>query len=255
MARARRKTALLRALHDVRFPGETARHRAARNRVLQAERELRRQVERVAAMRRQLPLGARVPEDYVFEETVGGIAAEHATRTVRLSELFAHGKNSLIVYSFMFGPQMAVACPSCTSILDGLNGQAPHVTERANFVVVARSPIARIREFAARRGWHNLRLLSSSANTYNRDFHAELEDGSQMPILNVFAKRDGDVHHVYASELLYVKPDRGQNPRHVDLLWPLWNMLDLTPEGRGVDWQPRLAYAEPVTLLPRKPIA
>ncbi|MGZ8830565.1 MAG: DUF899 family protein, partial [Thermoanaerobaculia bacterium] len=92
------------------------------------------------------------------------------------------------------------------------------------------------------RGWRNLRLLSSANNTYNRDYHAENEKGGQMPVLNVFVRRDGRIHHFYGTELLYVPPEPGQDGRHVDMIWPLWNLFDVTPEGRGETWQPRLKY-------------
>ncbi|MGZ8797904.1 MAG: DUF899 family protein [Thermoanaerobaculia bacterium] len=219
---------------SVRFPGESEAYRAAREDLLKSEIDLRRQIESVAAKRRTLPLGGEVPQDYTFEDADG--------KKVLLSELFAPGKDTLIVYSFMFGPQMADACPSCTSILDGLDGQAPHVTQRVNLVVVAKSPIERITKFARGRGWRNLRLLSSANNTYNRDYHAENEKGGQMPVLNVFVRRDGRIHHFYGTELLYVPPEPGQDGRHVDMIWPLWNLFDVTPEGRGETWQPRLKY-------------
>ncbi len=130
----------------------------------------------------------------------------------------------------------------CTAMLDSLNGAAPHAAQRINLALAARSPIERIRAFARARGWRNLRLLSSSANSYNRDYHAEAPDGSQLPMLNVFVKRDGAIHHYYATELLFADPEAGQHPRHLDLIFPLWNLLDLSPEGRGADFFPRLAY-------------
>lgn len=228
-------------MHAVRFPGETVSYRGARDRLLAAERELRRHLEKVAALRRKLPVDAPVAEDYVFEME----SADGTGRGVRLSELFIPGKDSLLVYSFMYGPKMQRPCPSCTCLLDGLDGIAPHVAQRTNLVVVAKSPLLRIREFARERGWRNLRLLSSAGNGYNRDFHGEDANGAQWPVLNVFAKRDGRVHHFYATELLFAPPERGQDPRHVDLIWPLWNLLDLIPEGRGTSWYPALDYARP----------
>jgi predicted dithiol-disulfide oxidoreductase (DUF899 family) len=138
---------------------------------------------------------------------------------------------------------MPKACPSCTSILDGLNGTAPHAAQRINLVVVAKSPIKRIRAFARERGWHNLRLLSSANNSYNRDYHGEDKKDSQLPALNVFARRGGKIHHCYCTELLFAPFDQGQDGRHVDLIWPLWNLFDFTPEGRGTDWHPKLTYS------------
>jgi predicted dithiol-disulfide oxidoreductase (DUF899 family) len=221
-------------VHKMRFPGETARYRESRNRLLEAERDLRRQVEKVAAMRRKIPLGGKIPEDYVFEEAAG---------TVKLSELFRPGKNTLVVYSYMYGPAMKFPCPMCTSFIDGLNANAPHFTQRANLAVVAKSPFARIQEFAHSRGWNNLRLLSSANNNYNRDYFGEMPERGQMPSLNVFVKRADKIHHFYQTELLFMPPDKGQNERHLDMAWTLWNLLDFTPDGRGTEWFPQIQYA------------
>lgn len=213
------------------FPNESKQYRGARDKLLKAEIELRKQVEAVAAQRRKLPAGGEVPEDYVFEGEKGA---------VRLSQLFERGK-TLVAYSFMYGPKMKQACPMCTSILDGLNGNAQHLAQRTNLVVIAKSPLPRILEHARARGWANLELLSSEKNNYNRDYLGETADGAQMPMLNVFVK-DKAMRHFWGSELLYAKPERRQDPRHADLVWPLWNVLDATPEGRGKDWYPKLDY-------------
>jgi predicted dithiol-disulfide oxidoreductase (DUF899 family) len=228
--------------HAMRFPGETTRYRAARDRLLLAERDLRRRVEKVAVMRRKLPLGGQIPEDYVFEEGATDLADTNAVHNVRLSDLFRDGLNSLIVYSFMFSPQMKQACPMCTSFIDSLNGAAAHFGQRANLAVVAKSPIGRIRDFARERGWNHLRLLSSARNSYNRDYHGESPDGGQIPSLNVFVRRAGKIQHSYNTELVFLPGDRGQNQRHNDMAWPLRNLLDFTPEGRGADWYPQLSY-------------
>jgi predicted dithiol-disulfide oxidoreductase (DUF899 family) len=142
----------------------------------------------------------------------------------------------------MYGPAMATPCTSCTSILDGLNGTAPHVRDRVNFVAVAKSPIATIRAIARQRGWSNLRLLSSAGNSYNLDYRGENQEGAQLPSLNVFVRRDGSIHHFYHTELLFAPRDPGQDGRHVDVIWPLWNLFDYTPEGRGEKWYPKLSY-------------
>src|SRR5687767_6880142 len=214
------------------FPNESKEYRAARDKLLAAEIELRKQVETVAAQRRKLPAGGEVPEDYVFEGEKGPL---------RLSQLFENG-NTLVAYSFMYGPKMPKACPMCTSMLDGLNGNAQHIARRTNLVVIAKSPLPRILEHARSRGWSNLRLLSSEKNSYNRDYRAEADDGSQLPILNVFVKHRKKVRHWYATELLFAQTESGQDPRHIDSIWPLWNLLDLTPAGRGKDWYPKLSY-------------
>jgi len=226
-------------VHSERFPGESARYRTARNRLLAAETELRKNVERVARMRRKLPVGGVVPEDYAFEEQ----GPKGEIRTVKLSELFRDKLDTLLIYSYMFGPNMKQPCPMCTSFLDSLEGAAPHATQRANLAVVAKSPIGRIKDFANTRDWRRLRLLSSANNTYNRDYHGENAAGGQLPMLNVFVRRKGKIHHFYATELQFMPPEKGQNQRHIDMMWPLWNLLDLTPEGRGADWYPSLDYA------------
>lgn len=228
--------------HSIRFPNEDPAYREARNQLLEAEIRLRRNLEEVAALRRALPLGGEVREDYLFEEGESGLNDTETIRKTRLSELFASGKDTLILYSYMFGPQMQSPCVSCTSILDGLNGTAPHVQQRVNFAVVAKSPIVRIREVARARSWKNLRLLSSATNTYNHDYQGEDAKGSQTPSLNVFVRRDGRIRHSYNSELLFASSEPGQDGRHVDLIWPLWNLFDYTPEGRGTKWYPRLSY-------------
>jgi predicted dithiol-disulfide oxidoreductase (DUF899 family) len=239
---------------SITFPGESAEYRAARDRLLEQEVELRRATEAVAAARRALPPGA-VVRDYVLR----GLAADGSEADVRLSELFAPGRDSLIVYSFMFprhagderpGPahgetaRLPLAegpCPSCTALLDQLDGAVEHVAQRARFVVIAKAPLSRLVTFAAERGWRRLRLLSSAGTTFNRDFGAETEDGGQMPMLNVF-RRDGDeIRHTWGSELLYAPTEPGQDPRHVGTVEPLWNLLDFTAEGRG-SWDEQLAY-------------
>ena len=231
-------------LHYHRFPNESEAYRTARNELLQAEMNLRRNIEEVAALRRKLPLGGKIPEDYVFEEGSPDLEISGSTRQTRLSELFAPGKDSLVLYSYMYGPAMAAPCVSCTSILDGLNGTAPHVSQRVNFAVVAKSPLERIRTIARERHWRNLRLLSSAKNSYNQDYYGEDVKGDQKPSLNVFVRRDGGIYHFFHTELMFVPAEAGQDPRHVDIIWSLWNLFDFTPEGRGEKWYPRLSYAQ-----------
>ena len=234
-------------MQHLRFPNESTTYREARNALLAEEMELRRQVERVAARRRALPMGGEVKEDYVFEGESG--------RT-KLSQLFAPDKETLAIYSFMFGPERERPCPGCTHFLDALEGSTRHILQRLNFVVVAKSPVARLQAFARERGWRQLRLLSTAANTYDRDYFGdstalstamrdqqEFKPGEEwdMPILNVFRRDGGTMRHFWGSELLYVPPEPGQEYRHNDLLDPLWNMLDVTPDGRG-DFHPKLEY-------------
>ncbi len=224
-------------MKQLTFPNESPQYREARAELLDAEAALRQQTEKVAESRRALPLGGQAKEDYVFEE----MAAGGGIREVRLSELFQPEKGSLFIYGFMYGPNAKQPCPLCTSLLDGLNGNAKHIEQRMSLAVVARSPIERIREFAATRGWSNLRLLSSANNTYQSDYFAEDQEGNQWPMANVFVKRNGAVHHFWGSELLS-RPFEGGDMRHVDMFWPLWNVLDLTPEGRSKTWYPALSY-------------
>jgi predicted dithiol-disulfide oxidoreductase (DUF899 family) len=227
--------AISKSLHKVRFPNESAEYRRARDRLLEAEIALRRQVEAVAELRRRLPLGGEIPEDYVFQE------GEDA-HPVRLSELFAD-QSTLVAYSFMFGPAMDSACPNCTSILDALDGEARHISQRVSLVVIAKSPIGRILTFAKERGWRALRLLSSATNSYNIDYHGETVGGKQTSALNVFTRKGGTIHHTFAAEMQHAALAAGQGPRHVDSIWPVWGLLDFTPEGRG-DFNPKLEYPE-----------
>ena len=235
-------------LQHLQMPGESAEYRAARNTLLEAEMELRRQVERVAAQRRALPAGGALPEDYVFAGVDG---------PAKLSQLFAPGKDTLAVYSFMFGPERARPCPGCTHFLDGFDGAVEHVTQRINLAIVAKSPLPRILAFARERGWRRLPLYSTDGNTYDRDYFGDsislspamrvqqdFKPGEEwdMPMLNVFRREDGEIRHFWGSELLYTPPEPGQEYRHNDMLDPLWNILDDTPEGRG-DFHPKLSYA------------
>ena len=237
------------------FPGESPEYREARDRLLAQEIEHRRSMEGVAAAIRDLPPGGVVPEDYVFQ----GRGADGAPTDVRLSELFEPGKDSLVLYSFMFprdpsdmrpGPKQGETallplaegpCPSCTAFIDQLEGAAEHATQHVNLAVIAKAPLQRVLTFADERGWRRLRLLSSGANGYNRDYLAETAEGAQRPMLNVF-HRDGEtIRHSWGSELMYAPADPGQDPRHVGTLEPLWNLLDLTREGRP-DWEEQLSY-------------
>jgi predicted dithiol-disulfide oxidoreductase (DUF899 family) len=241
----------------ITFPGESPEYRAARNRLLDQEILLRRAMEAVAAARRDLPPGGVVPEDYAFE----GLGPDRSPTEIRLSELFATGKDALVVYSFMFprdpsddrpGPNggetaaLPLAqgpCPSCVALLDQLDGAVPHAVQHVNFAVVAKAPLTRLLTFADERGWRHLPLLSSAGNTFNRDYHAETAEGAQRPMLNVFQREADAIRHFWGSELLYAPADAGQDPRHVGTLEPLWNMFDLTREGRPSSWDEQLDYA------------
>jgi predicted dithiol-disulfide oxidoreductase (DUF899 family) len=238
------------------FPGESAEYRAARDALLEREIALRREMEAVSEQRRALPSGGVVPEDYVFRgEGTDGQAAD-----IRLSELFAPGRDTLLIYSYMFprhrederpGPtdgataELALEegpCPSCTSLLDQWDGAAPHATPLINLVIAAKAPLPHLLAFARERGWRHLTLVSCRANTYSRDYGGETADGAPMPMLNVFHRNGETIRHFWGSELMYAPAEPEQDPRHLGTLEPIWNMLDLTPEGRPTDWDEQLNY-------------
>lgn len=241
---------------SITLPGESPEYRAARNRLLDREIELRRATEAVAAARRELPPGGRLKTDYFFQ----GARADGEPTEVRMSELFEPGKDSLLIYSFMFprdpadqtpGPREGSTgqlpmperpCPSCTALLDQLDGAAEHAGQHLNLAVVAKAPLPRVLAFARERGWRHLRLLSSAGNTYNADYFAETADGTQRPMLTVFHRYGDVIRHFWSSELFYAPSDPGQEPRHVGTLEPLWNLFDLTPEGRPADWAEQFGY-------------
>lgn len=231
-----------------RFPGESNDYRHARDELLRQEIELRRQMEAVAVARRQLPRGGAVQQDYVFD----GLDANSEPAKVKLSQLFRPGSNSLVIYNFMFPrhksdtreaalhgetsklPRSEQPCPSCTGLIDQLNAAVPHFEAAGgSFAVVANAPLDHLLAVARDRDWHHVRLLSSAHNTFKRDYHAEDDDGQQVPLTTVF-QRDPDetIRLFWASELSFAPTDPGQDPRAQGTLEPFWNMLDLTPEGR-----------------------
>ena len=243
---------------SISFPGESAEYRAARDRLLEQEADLRRATEALAAARRDLPSGGEVPQDYVFQ----GRGEDGTPTDLPLSKLFAPGKDSLVIYSFMFprdpgderpGPEAGQTtllpraegpCPSCVALLDQLDGAAEHVSPHINFAVVAKAPLPRVLTFAEERDWRRLRLLSSAGNTYNRDYHAETAEGAQRPMLTVFHRDGATIRHFWSSELFYAPTEPGQDPRHVGTIEPVWNLFDFTREGRGTDWDEQLSYSE-----------
>lgn len=220
---------------NIHFPNESKEYREARNGLLRSETELRAHIEAVAQQRRELPEGGKLKEDYEFEEIVDG-----ERTTTNLSALFDDGKDALFLYSFMFSEDMDAACPMCTAILDALNGQAQHLDQRINTAAVAKIDAETLYEFGKARGWRNLRLLSSKNNTYNTDYYGEL-DGSQLTTANVFVRSGDAIRHYWNSELSYQPMMEGGHMRHLDLIWPMWNLMDMTPQGRG-DFFPKLEY-------------
>ena len=216
----------------VRFPNESAEYRAARTDLLREEIELRRHLERVAAQRRALPPGGAVRGDYRFEGEDG---------PTDFAGLFKD-KETLGVYSFMFGPQRERPCPMCTALLGPLDGNAADLDQRMSLVVVARSPIERLVAFKQERGWRNLRLYSDLNDNYSKDYFGLLPDGSEIPAFNVFTRRDGTIRHFWSGEMTGATADPGQDPRGAPELAPLWNVLDMTPDPRVPDWYPSLDY-------------
>jgi predicted dithiol-disulfide oxidoreductase (DUF899 family) len=223
----------LAAKNKSRFPNETSEYRQARNGLLAEEIELRRHIERVAALRRALPLGGKVPEDYTFEGAQG---------PVRLSDLFGD-KKTLVLYSMMFGPQRERACPMCTAMLTSWDGAARNARERVAIAVTARSPISRFLDFKKERGWRNLPVYSDMKGDFTRTY-VSAEDG-YVPALNIFTRHNAAIYHFWAGEMNNDMADPGQDGRGAPDLDPLWAILDMTPEGRGTDWYPKLEYQAP----------
>lgn len=212
------------------IPNESAEYRRARNALLAEEIELRRHLERVAQMRRELPPGGVVTKDYRFEGEAGPVA---------LADLFGD-KDTLIVYNFMFGPARKALCPSCTSFMATWEKKMADIEQRVALVMVARSPIARILEAKASRGWKNLKMFSDPSGDYTRDY-VSAED-ADMPGYSVFTRKDGAIRHFWSGEMGGEMSDPGQDPRGAPDLDPLWILLDTTPGGRGTDWYPKLNY-------------
>lgn len=226
-------------LHDKRLPNESPEYRAARDALLAEEQSLRAQIERVAALRRELPIGGELKEDYEFEEID---LADGSTAAIRFSELFG-AKSDLLVYSYMYGPEWEDPCPSCTSFIDGVDAVSRHVRQQVELVVVGKATPAQLFKIAKERNWRDLRLLSAENNGYPCDYHAQPgETGeSLMPIMNVFRKEGDSIHHFWASELLWT-PMQGGHPRHIDIAWPMWGLLDMTRSGRHPEVGPKLRY-------------
>jgi len=222
------------------FPGESAEYRRARAELLVAEIALKGEIERVAAIRRALPMGMPVPE-YIFREGPTDLRRNDPAdfSDVRLADLFTDGHATLIVDHLMFGAGDAEPCVMCSMWADGYNAVAPHIERRASFVFVAKAEIGALRRWARQRGWDRIRLLSSHDTTFNRDFNMEDANGDQQPGLSVFTRAaDGTVFHRYSvGAELGANELPGTDGRGIDLYSPVWQLLDLTPEGRG-DWYP-----------------
>jgi predicted dithiol-disulfide oxidoreductase (DUF899 family) len=220
----------LAATNRSHYPNESAEYRAARNALLAEEIEVRRHVERVAEQRRALPPGGQLTKDFTFISESGPAS---------LSGLFGT-RNTLMVYSMMYGPQRRTPCPSCTSFLSAWNGIAVNLRERVAIAVSARSPVERLMEYKRQRAFAHLPFVSDLSGEYTRTYVSP--DDADVPGLSVFLRADGVIRHFYSGEMSGTMADPGQDPRGGPDLDSLWLMLDLTPEGRGRDWYPKLEY-------------
>jgi predicted dithiol-disulfide oxidoreductase (DUF899 family) len=225
-------------IHDKHFPNESAEYRDARNKLLDEEMKLRRQEEAVAELRRKLPEGGKIKEDYVFEQT----DSSGTIKQSKLSGLFRSCRDTLVIYNFMFNPRSEKPCDMCNSIMDGVNGMVFHLNDKINFVAVAKAQPEKLYNWAKERDWKHLPLFSSNKNTYNFDYFGEDEKENQMPMLNVFRKTPQGIFHFFGTELMLAPTEKGQDSRHVDFLTPIWKTLDMTPEGRGTNWFPKFSY-------------
>ncbi len=220
-----------------RLTGESEAHRQARDQLLKAEIELRDQREKVASLRRQLPLDTKI-DDYLFTEGPRDLSADGPATKVRLSELFARPEASVVIYQYMLGEGQTTPCPMCSLIVDSLAGIAHHIDQTMNFAVVAAGDVRDLRAVARARGWHGLRFLSSAGTSFKSDLGFQTESGDQMPGATVVVRADdGTLRYAYSGSAV-LGPDQY---RGMDLLMPLWHLLDLTPQGRGT-WNPSLSY-------------
>ena len=224
--------AQLAAKNQIRYPNESPEYRKARQALLAEEIELRRHIERVAEQRRGLPDGGEVPKNYGFQGERG---------PVTLADLFGD-KQTLVTYSYMFGPQRERPCPMCTSLLGAWNGEARDIQQRVGLAVIARSPLEKLLAFKQERGWRDLPLYSDTSGEFSRDYFAIAPDGSDIPGFNVFTRRGGKIRHFWSGEMGFEQADPGQDPRGAPDLMPLWTILDCVPEGRGTDWYPKVDY-------------
>ena len=210
---------------------ESDQYRHQRDELRVAELDLIDRVERVAELRRKLPADTMV-DDYGLIDIASG-------ERVRLSELFSAPDRALVLYHFMYGKAQTEPCPMCTMWIDGYNAASPHLTQNVDFAVVAAAEPTALSAYAVSRGWGNLCLLSAGDTTFKYDLGSEGADGAQTEWISVFIRAsDGTVRHVY-SKGAQMADDRRE--RGIDLLSPVWHLLDLTPHGRG-DWYPSLNY-------------
>jgi predicted dithiol-disulfide oxidoreductase (DUF899 family) len=221
----------LAAKDPIHFPNESAEYRKARKELLAEEIEVRRHLERVAELRRQLPPGGEVPQEYHFVAEDGS--------DVTLSDLFGD-HDTLVVYSYMFGPQREAPCPMCTSLMSSLEHKIVDIRQRVAIAFTARSPIDRLIAAKQDKGFRQLPVYSDPSGEFTRAYVSPEDEDS--PAYNVFTRRDGTIRHFWADEMFGDSADPGQDPRGAVQLDSLWLLLDTTPEGRGTDWYPKLTY-------------
>jgi predicted dithiol-disulfide oxidoreductase (DUF899 family) len=218
-------------MSERRYPNESHEYREARDALLKEEQELVDNVKAVAAKRRALPLGGRLKENYVFkwanDDKIG--------REVSFSELFGDN-DSLLLYSFMFGPSWDKPCPACTSLVDGFDRTWYQVSRHSAFVAIAKAPPERINAWAKERGWTQMPLVSGFESPFQADYKCQESDDMQQPVMHAFERRDGRIFHFWATEL---------PGNHVDTVWPYWNLMDYTRQGRpDVPWPPQTFRSE-----------
>ena len=222
---------------------ESPEYLAKREELRLAEIELMRQRERVAELRRALPAGASI-QDYEFLEGPTSLDdGDEPIRTVRLSELFTGPDRPLVIYQFMYGKKQANACPMCTAWIDGYNGVAHHIAQNIDLAIVAAADPVTLRTYARNRGWNRLRLLSAGESTFKYDLGSEDREGNQDSTISVFTRdADGAIRHFYSGHP-WLAADIKE--RGIDELTPIWNLMDLTPQGRG-KWYASLDYGTKV---------
>ncbi|CAB1070351.1 hypothetical protein D1AOALGA4SA_893 [Olavius algarvensis Delta 1 endosymbiont] len=220
-----------------KLSNESEQYQRARAELLKAEMALRDQRERVAELRRGLPLDTQI-DDYLFHEGPSDLEQDSPIAEVRLSELFTKAGKPLLLYQYMFGGAQKESCPMCAMWTDGFNAIAPHLQQRVNFAVVAQGEITDFRAWARRRRWNNLRLISSAGSSFKTDLSFQDHNEEQLPGVSVFVKADdGSLRHFYSASAIMEENEY----RGLDLFTPVWNLLDLTPDGRG-DWFPAVQY-------------
>ena len=227
------------SFRQTNLSNESDEYLAKREELRLAEVELMKHRERVAELRRHLPPGPALP-DYEFEEGPADLnSGDTPARTVPLSELFTNANRPLVIYHLMFGKRQTKPCPMCTAWIDGINGVAHHVAQNIDFAIVAAAALPALRAHGRARGWNRLRLLSAGRSRFKYDLGSEDREGNQDSTISVFTQnRDGRVHHFYSA---HPRMSPQIKERGIDLMCPLWHLLDLTPKGRG-DWYAKLEY-------------